>query len=202
MEISETRAELFKALYKFRVNLKQPLKDANNPFFKSKYVPLENVVSVVDDAIVDTGLGWMQEIEANRVTTIITHESGEYMIVGGANVKPVKQDPQGEGSAITYAKRYSLSAAFGIASDPDDDGNAGSGMSNKPVKNQNNFKNQAKNTNTTNPLNAKRDVLISKAVTEWGATETDKNKWFSMEPQEAINQMTAFVMAKKGAADA
>ena len=131
METSETKAELFKAFANFKKKLKQPLKDANNPFFKSKYVPLENVVQVVDEAMMDTGLSYIQEIEDLeegylRVDTIVLHESGEYMVIKGSKVKPVKNDPQSAGSATTYARRYSLSTAFGIASDPDDDGNGAS----------------------------------------------------------------------------
>lgn len=142
MKTSESVAELFKALNKFRAELKQPLKDANNPFFKSKYVPLENVVSVIDEAIANTGLSYTQETVYNEsglivLDTIIMHESGEYVALGGAVVKPVKNDPQGVGSAITYARRYSLSTAFGIASDPDDDGNEASGGKSVTPKNKN-----------------------------------------------------------------
>lgn len=131
METSETRADLFKAFANFKKKLKQPLKDADNPFFKSKYVPLENVVQVVDEAMIDTGLSYIQEIEDLgegylMVDTIVLHESGEYMVIKGSKVKPVKNDPQSAGSAITYARRYSLSTALGIASDPDDDGNGAS----------------------------------------------------------------------------
>ncbi|SOB47140.1 conserved hypothetical protein [Lactococcus piscium] len=131
METSESRIELFKAFANFKKKLKQPLKDADNPFFKSKYVPLENVVAVVDEAMEDTGLSYIQEIEDMgegyiRVDTVVLHESGEFMVIKGAKVKPVKPDPQSAGSAITYARRYSLSAAFGIACDPDDDGNSAS----------------------------------------------------------------------------
>ena len=134
MKTSETRAELFKAFANFKKKLKQPLKDANNPFFKSKYVPLENVVQVVDEAMEDTGLSYIQEIEDLeegylRVDTIVLHESGEYMVIKGSKVKPVKNDPQSAGSATTYARRYSLSTAFGIASDTDDDGNGASQQS-------------------------------------------------------------------------
>lgn len=115
----------------FRQKLKQPLKGADNPFFKSKYVPLENVVSVIDEAIVETGLSYTQEVLSNDsghiiLETIIMHESGEYIVLEGATVKPTKQDPQGIGSAMTYARRYSLSSAFGVASDTDDDGNEAS----------------------------------------------------------------------------
>ncbi len=131
MKTSESTKNIFKALSVFRQKLKQPLKDADNPYFKSKYVPLENVVNVIDEAIADTGLSYTQESLSNDsgnivLETIIMHESGEYIILEGATVKPVKQDPQGIGSAMTYARRYSLSSAFGVASDVDDDGNEAS----------------------------------------------------------------------------
>lgn len=129
MKQSEQLNEIFKAMAKFRSQLKQPMKDANNPFFKSAYVPLENIVMVIDEAIKDTGLNYMQEVnsETRQVDTIVTHESGQWFIVQGAKVNPVKNDPQAEGSAVSYAKRYSLSACFGITSDKDDDGNKASG---------------------------------------------------------------------------
>jgi len=147
MKHSEQTNEVFKAMTKFRSQLKQPMKDANNPFFKSAYVPLENIVMVIDEAIKDTGLNYMQEVnsETRQVDTIVTHESGQWFIVQGAKVNPVKNDPQAEGSAVSYAKRYSLSACFGITSDKDDDGNKATNRSNagsfgnntkKPVQNQ------------------------------------------------------------------
>lgn len=130
MKTSTETKNLFTALTKFRAQLKQPLKDANNPFFKSSYVPLENIVMVIDEAIKDTGLNYMQEVnsETRQIDTIITHESGEWIVVQGAKVNPVKNDPQAEGSAVSYAKRYSLSACFGITSDKDDDGNKATGL--------------------------------------------------------------------------
>lgn len=134
MKLSQETKNLFTALTKFRAQLKQPLKDANNPFYKSAYVPLENIVMVIDEAIKDTGLNYMQEVnaETRNVDTIITHESGEWVIVQGAKVNPIKNDPQAEGSAVSYAKRYSLAACFGITSDKDDDGNKASGNSFAP----------------------------------------------------------------------
>ena len=67
------------------------------------------------------------------VETIFLHESGESLTTGKLHVPAVKQDAQGYGSALTYARRYSLMAACGIAPE-DDDGNAASKSSPKPVK--------------------------------------------------------------------
>ena len=197
METSETKAELFKAFANFKKKLKQPLKDANNPFFKSKYVPLENVVQVVDEAMIDTGLSYTQgiaDLEEGylRVDTIVLHESGEYMVIKGSKVKPVKNDPQSAGSAITYARRYSLSTAFGIASDPDDDGNGAS--------------QQSKNTQQPK-AQPKPELTPEQKVTaniEW----VNKNykpeiglikSWQSMAPDKALKAIKEYLKAMKEA---
>lgn len=131
MNKSETIGKLAKAMAQFQGEVKQPLKDKNNTFFKAKYVPLENVAESITETAPKYGLSYIQSAstrEDNRigVTTLILHESGEWIETDAVFTKPAKDDPQGVGSAITYLKRYSLSAAFGITSDEDDDGNASS----------------------------------------------------------------------------
>lgn len=136
MEHSESIAEISKALNTFRTAVKQPVKSASNPFFKSKYVALEGVVDAIDSALKDTGLSYIQEAtsEGNQVsvTTLLLHESGEWIELTPLTLPVAKNDAQAFGSAETYARRYSLSAAFGITSDLDDDGNAAS--SNPPAQ--------------------------------------------------------------------
>jgi len=130
MELTDNIDKLAKALNLFRGKVIQPAKNADNPFFKSKYVQLEGVTGAIDDALSDTGLSYTQEVtsEGNQVlvTTMIMHESGQHIILGPLAVPVTKSDAQAFGSAETYARRYSLSAAFGITSDVDDDGNAAS----------------------------------------------------------------------------
>ncbi|HHT7803015.1 TPA: ERF family protein [Streptococcus suis] len=128
MRKSETIIELSKAFAKMQMELEQPLKNADNPFFKSKYVPLENVVDSITRAANKHGLSFTQfpsSDENGNVTvgTMVMHESGEWIEYDPICMKPVKNDPQAVGSVITYAKRYALSAIFGITSDNDDDGN-------------------------------------------------------------------------------
>lgn len=129
MKRSETQSEILKSLANFHKNIIQPKKDANNPFFKSKYVPLENVTDVIDKVAPEYGLSYAQEALTNAdkgmvgVTTLLTHESGEWIEFEPLFLKADKQTAQGYGSAITYARRYALSSAFGIASETDDDGN-------------------------------------------------------------------------------
>lgn len=136
MEHSESIAEISKALNTFRTAVKQPVKSASNPFFKSKYVALEGVVDAIDSALKDTGLSYVQEAtsEGNQVSvaTLLLHESGEWIELTPLTLPVTKNDAQAFGSAETYARRYSLSAAFGITSDLDDDGNAAS--SNPPAQ--------------------------------------------------------------------
>lgn len=137
MQRSEQINELATALSKFQQEVKQPGKDAANPFFNSKYVPLELVVDAINNTAPLHGLSftqWSVISESGRVgvSTMIIHSSGQWMEYDPLFMKPDKDTPQAVGSAMTYARRYSLSAAFGIASEVDDDGNAASGDPNKP----------------------------------------------------------------------
>ena len=129
---SETIIKLSKALVETQKELKQPLKDAKNPFFKSEYVPLENVAEAITESATKHGLAFSQYATTTEtgnvsVGTIVFHESGEFIEFPPLILKPENTKPQSIGSAITYAKRYSLSAIFGITSDKDDDGNKANG---------------------------------------------------------------------------
>ena len=105
------------------------LKDKNNPAFRSKYADLGACIDAVQDALNANGIALLQQTreDATGVTveTVLLHESGESWASGPLHVPAAKQDPQGYGSALTYARRYSLMAACGIAPE-DDDGNAAS----------------------------------------------------------------------------
>ncbi len=109
------------------------LKTSTNPHFRSRYADLSACVEAVIDSLHKNGFALMQkthECESGvAVETILMHESGEQISGGILRVPASKQDPQGYGSALTYARRYSLMAVCGIAPE-DDDGNAAS----KPAK--------------------------------------------------------------------
>lgn len=138
MRTSESISNISAALAKFQSEVKQPKKDTNNPFFNKKYVPLEGVVSVITEPLAKNGLSYIQstgtEGENVIVTTLLMHTSGEFIesdplrLPGHQVQKGGGKDfnPQGIGSAITYGRRYSLTALLGIASEEDDDGNSGS----------------------------------------------------------------------------
>ena len=154
LKTSETIVNLAKALVDTQRDLKQPFKDKNNPAFKSQYVPLESVTESITNTATKYGLAFSQfattDAEQNvSITTVIFHESGEFIQYPALTLKPSKQrvvidteyvngkrvniysneiTPQSIGSCITYGKRYSLSAIFGITSDKDDDGNEASGV--------------------------------------------------------------------------
>lgn len=117
------------AFIKAKREFNPALKDKTNPAFRSKYADLGACIEAVDDALLNNGIAVYQETseDATGVTveTVFLHESGETIRCGKLHVPAAKQDPQGYGSALTYARRYSLMAACGIAPE-DDDGNAAS----------------------------------------------------------------------------
>lgn len=127
MKMSESIAEIAKALAEFQANVKQPEKDGKNPHFKSKYVTLDGTVKAIHECAPKYGLSYTQMPVSNEagvgVVTIIFHQSGQFIEFDPFFLPLEKKTAQGVGSAVTYAKRYSLSAAFGIVSDVDDDGN-------------------------------------------------------------------------------
>lgn len=139
MNHSETLNELAAALAKAQGVITGAKKDSNNPFFKSKYADLASVVEAIRVPFKENGLSYIQSIEPSdknevRVETTILHASGQWFSCGVLAVPVAKGDAQGFGSALTYARRYSLSAAAGIAPE-DDDGNAASKAMPKPAKN-------------------------------------------------------------------
>ena len=105
------------------------LKSSTNPHFRSRYADLSACVEAVIDALNDNGLGLIQTTHpcdhGVTVETILVHEFGATMSSGLLHVPASKQDAQGYGSALTYARRYSLMAICGIAPE-DDDGNRAS----------------------------------------------------------------------------
>ena len=130
MEIKEDRiSNLITSLIKAQKEFKPLIKGSTNPFFKTKYADLEACWNSVKEALLNNGLTIYSTTHIsegkNVLDTYLVHESGEsihseYLII------PVKNDPQSEGSALTYARRYSLSALLTLVSESDDDGNAGS----------------------------------------------------------------------------
>jgi hypothetical protein len=122
-------APFAKALVAAQMATEAVKKAASNPAFKSKYADLAHVVEAVVPALNANGICVLQspsfDGELLSVTTTLLHESGA-RITNIFAVRPSKTDPQGLGSATTYARRYSLLAMTGAAPE-DDDGNSASG---------------------------------------------------------------------------
>jgi hypothetical protein len=126
---SESLKELASALSKAQAVMEGAKKDHQNPYFKSRYANLESVWACARKPLADNGLSVVQLPGKNELghflETTLLHSSGEF-ISSRMFISPVKEDPQGIGSAITYARRYALMGAVGIAPE-DDDGEAAMG---------------------------------------------------------------------------
>lgn len=124
MEKSNEINELAKALVAFQSKIKGVKKDGVNPFFKSKYATLESIIDSSKDLLAENGLSFSQfPSGSDELTTVLMHVSGQFLM-STAKIKPKDDSPQGQGSAITYMRRYALSAVLGIATETDDDGEA------------------------------------------------------------------------------
>jgi hypothetical protein len=122
------------ALVKAVSELSNVPKTAANPYFKSKYAPLDSIIEATRPVLARHGLAVIQEplfMEGTAgVETTIVHKDGGSKT--STLLLPLKdQSPQGVGSAITYARRYALAAVLGIASEDDDDGNISTGLAKK-----------------------------------------------------------------------
>ncbi|MDQ2823597.1 MAG: ERF family protein [Pseudomonadota bacterium] len=136
MKTSESIIKFAPAFVKAQAEISGASKDKANPAFKSKYADLQSVTDAIRPAAAAHGLAYFQDATMTEdskllLITRVIHESGEW-VEYEMRMPIAKLDPQGFGSAMTYARRYSLSAAFGVAPE-DDDGNAASGVQAKPA---------------------------------------------------------------------
>jgi hypothetical protein len=119
---------IYAAFVKAQAGFAPALKTSTNPHFKSRYADLGACVEAVIDSLHKNGIGLIQKSHPNEsgvsIETVFIHESGESMSGGVLHVPAAKSDPQGYGSALTYARRYSLMASCGIAPEDDDGNNA------------------------------------------------------------------------------
>lgn len=129
--------EISSALVKAQKEFGPALKTSTNPAFRSRYADLSACVEAVIDALNNNDIFLMQPThectDGVIVETIFIHSSGEQMSSGKLHVPATKHDAQGYGSALTYARRYSLMTACGIAPE-DDDGNNASKPKAAPAK--------------------------------------------------------------------
>lgn len=129
IETSAETGKLDAALAKAQGEIEAASKDKTNPAFKSRYADLTAVWAACRPALAKHGISltqWPVHAEDGRVHMVTRIAHGGEWIRAHFSIPVTKQDPQGYGSAIQYAKRYTLAAALGVVADEDDDGNAAS----------------------------------------------------------------------------
>lgn len=135
MNTSEQIDELAAALAKAQGMMENAVMNRVNPHFKSKYADLAAIINAARKSLSANGLAFVQTIGDGVLHTRLLHTSGQW--IASEHPLPMSGRPQEIGSALTYARRYSLSALIGIAADEDDDANAASrsnGKAEPPAK--------------------------------------------------------------------
>lgn len=128
---SKDIAKLAKALAQAQLEIKPPRKNKQNGAFGSPYADLQSVIEAVTGPLAKHGLSYTQLVHETRLKTVLMHDSGQW-VSSIYPLNPAKETPHGVGSALTYARRYSLSAITGVASEDDDDGNLASDVGEQP----------------------------------------------------------------------
>lgn len=122
---TENISEVSKALCTAQSQFKAAIKDSNNPFFKSKYATIENVLEAIAKPFSDNGLSILQPIHSKDshwfIQTVILHTSGQYL--KSEPMQMILEDtknPQKFGASVTYFRRFSLTSMLGISQTDDD----------------------------------------------------------------------------------
>lgn len=124
---SDTTKEIALALVNFHKEVGVIKKNATNPFLKNKYADLPDILEAVRDPLNNNGLVITHFPECgNMLTTKLMHTSGEWM-QATFEMQLIAQNPQAQGSGITYARRYAVASILSLTIDEDDDGNAAAG---------------------------------------------------------------------------
>lgn len=206
---------IFSAFIKAQKNFERALKTSNNPIHRSKYADLATCVDAVKDALNEQGIAFIQkhhDVGDNYIAieTVFIHESGETFSNGMLKIPAVrygkdsveKYDSQSFASASSYARRYSLMAACGIAPE-DDDGNKSSGY------NQNNYNQSSANKPMLNQkvdqlkeaqAQKKKETLLAKAEDMASMGLTTLELWakndITKEEQDIIREKWAYLKSK------
>jgi hypothetical protein len=195
METSNEIAELAKALAKAQGQIQNAAKNAKNPAFKSSYAKLDACWDACREPLSSNGLSVVQLIgsEEHRLTctSILLHESGQF-IKSVFSITPVNQNPQGFGSAATYARRYTLQALVGIAPDEDDDGNAAS-VTQKPMEPKPVAVSEVRYPKSTGEV---KEKLIGECRELYSALSNEAKKSIAEELKIDFSQMKTFEVDK------
>ena len=121
MERSPSIQNLTQALAKFHAMVGKISKDAKNPFFKSNYASLPHIIDEITEPLEKAGLVLMSFPDGDGLTTMLSHaDSGEYM-AATYTLQTVRQnDPQAQGSSISYARRYAITSILNLRISDDD----------------------------------------------------------------------------------
>lgn len=136
MKTSEKITNLTKAMFEFQTKVSSVKKSANNPHFKKNYADLTSILETINPILQECGLLVTQHPHADSLVTTVYHaESGEFMQSEQVLRMKDLSNPQQQGSAITYARRYALAGIFNL-NQTDDDGNVASGIKLQAIKEQ------------------------------------------------------------------
>lgn len=194
MKQSESLDKLMQSLITANQKIVNPKNTTVNPFFKKKYAPLGDILTMVRPILTENGLSIVQNISTDdrsvSIETGLYHISGQYIISDKLQMSSEKATPQGQGSAITYGRRYQLSAFLNIASEDDDDANHATKEEEKePVKHEKEKGNQKaileiiRKTDTVKAL----DLLVQqRTVKSWTESELKEQNDLMDEIREFI----------------
>ena len=114
-------------------------KDGTNPHFRNSFTSLSALLKAATPVLAKHGLSLQQHPTSSKLVSRLSHASGQF-VVSEYTLPSHKDDPQGDGSAITYARRYCYQSILGLAGDMDDDGNASMPISAGPPMPRNGVK--------------------------------------------------------------
>lgn len=138
MNKSESIKEIAGALSNFNSEVRNISKDRTNPHLKNEYSSLDHIIEECKPLLSKNGLSVMQFPSEDdgqvAVVSLLLHKSGEWIETPAIKLRPVKSDPQGVGSAITYGRRYGYAALLSLSLGDDDDGNASTGRAAPPAQ--------------------------------------------------------------------
>lgn len=120
MKTSESIAKISQALLNAQKKIKSVTKEADNPYFKSKYADLASVINACKEELNSEGITVLQPVDEMFVETILVHSSGEFMSARTPIVCKSQNNPQDLGSAITYARRYGIQSMIFLPAVDDD----------------------------------------------------------------------------------
>ncbi|OUS73015.1 hypothetical protein B1748_23705 [Paenibacillus sp. MY03] len=196
---SDTIGKIAMALVKFSEEVRPIEKDGTNPHFRSAYTTLDHMIDSTKPILTKHGLTVMQfpggDGQKITIRTMVIHESGEWIETEPLTLQAVKTDPQGAGSAITYARRYSYAAALSLSLGDDDDGN---GSSHVPQGSYNRQQNQTNQQSSQSQQERTTQSQQSGGSNERKATEAQvkmlraKRNYAGFEGNEEISRFLGF----------